>query len=241
MPIDGLHYDYEPHTTKGDTMKAIGYIRVSTATQASDGVSLEAQEAKIRAWADLNGYELGGIHVDAGLSGKRADNRPALQQALAECGSGDALVVYSLSRLARSTRDTIEIAEQLQHCGTDLVSLSEKIDTTTAAGKMVFRMLAVLSEFERDQVSERTKMALEHKKARGERVGSIPYGSRLEAKTGKLLPEPQERAAIDFALGLRCDGQSFREIAAALDSAGFPPRGKAWHPQTVKNIIEAAA
>ena len=221
-------------------MKAIGYIRVSTEAQANEGTSLEAQEAKIRAWCELNGCELGGIHVDAGLSGSRADNRPALQQALQACGRGDVLVVYSLSRLARSTRDTIEIADRLQDNGTDLVSLSEKIDTTTAAGKMVFRMLAVLSEFERDQVAERTKMALQHKKAQGERVGSIPYGYRLDSKTGKLSPEPQERAAIDFALKLRCESRPYREIAAALQCEGFKPRGKTWHPQTVKNIVEAA-
>lgn len=222
-------------------MAAIGYIRVSTSIQAKDGVSLEAQEAKIRAWADLNGCEVGGIHIDAGLSGKRADNRPALQKALADCARGDVLVVYSLSRLARSTRDTIEIAELLHKKGVDLVSLSEKIDTTTAAGTMVFRMLAVLSEFERDQVSERTKMALGHKKAQGERVGSVPYGYRLDGKSGKLAPEPQERAAIDHASTLKGQGLSYREIAAALVSAGHKPRGKAWHPQTVKNIVEAAA
>jgi len=222
-------------------MKAIGYIRVSTASQVNDGVSLEAQEAKIRAWADLNGYELGSMHVDAGLSGKRADNRPSLQKALSECTKGDALVVYSLSRLARSTRDTIEIADMLHRKGTDLVSLSEKIDTTTAAGAMVFRMLAVLSEFERDQISERTKMALGYKKAQGERVGSVPYGYQLDGKSGKLAQEPQERATVDFAIELRGKGLSFRAIAAALVSGGHTPRGKAWHPQTVKNIVEAAA
>jgi hypothetical protein len=84
-------------------------------------------------------------------------------------------------------------------------------------------------------------MALAHKKAKGERVGSIPYGFQLDGMTGKLTPEPQERAAIDFALGLRGKGQSYRKIAAALESAGFPPRVKSWHPQTVKNIVEAAA
>ena len=118
--------------------RAIAYIRVSTEGQATDGVSLEAQESKIRAWCELNDYELASTHVDAGLSGKRADNRPALQEALRVCGQGDALVVYSLSRLARSTRDTIEIADRLNRAGTDLVSLSEKIDTTTAAARWCF-------------------------------------------------------------------------------------------------------
>ncbi|MEE9311133.1 MAG: recombinase family protein [Planctomycetota bacterium] len=79
--------------------------------------------------------------------------------------------VYSLSRLCRSTKDAINISEQLDKSGADLVSLSERLDTTSASGKMIFRMLAVLSEFERDQISERTKAALAHKKSLGQRVG----------------------------------------------------------------------
>ena len=81
--------------------------------------------------------------VDRGLSGGRCDNRPALKEALKAVCRGDSLVVYSLSRLARSTRDTLMIAETLERKGADLVSLSERIDTTSSTGKMVFRMLAV--------------------------------------------------------------------------------------------------
>ena len=109
-------------------MKAVGYIRVSTTRQAVDGVSLEAQRAKIEAWCTVNDFELSDVFVDAGISGKRADNRTGLQDALqAACKArGAALVVYSLSRLARSTKDAIAIAERLEKAGADLVSLSER-------------------------------------------------------------------------------------------------------------------
>jgi Resolvase, N terminal domain len=120
-------------------------------------------------------------HQDRGTERKAGElltDRPALQEALSRCTKG-ALVVYSLSRLARSTKDTLEIADRLAGAGADLVSLSERIDTTTASGKMVFRTLAVLAEFERDQVSERTRFAMAHKKGNGERVGSVPYGFRF--------------------------------------------------------------
>ena len=80
---------------------ATAYIRVSTVDQANEGVSLEAQQAKIRAWCELNDYTLVGVFVDAGISGKRADNRPELQNALDACKKGGALIVYSLSRLAK--------------------------------------------------------------------------------------------------------------------------------------------
>lgn len=234
--------NYETTTLPEGTMgKAIGYVRVSTDGQVNEGVTLEAQEAKIRTWCELQGYELAGVHVDAGISGSRADNRPALQEALTACGKGYALVVYSLSRLARSTRDTLDIADRLAGAGADLVSLSERIDTTTAAGKMVFRMLAVLAEFERDQVSERTRFALAHKKASGQRVGGVPYGFRLAEDGVHLIPEETEQRARTLALTLRTQGKAFRSIASDLAAAGFQPRsGRDWHPQTVANMLRQA-
>ena len=112
--------------------RAVGYCRVSTDRQANEGVSLDAQREAVQAWATANGYKLGKLHVDAGISGKRAENRPALQAAIADaCNPPAALVFYSLSRLARSVKDTINIAERLNRAGADLVSLTENIDTTT--------------------------------------------------------------------------------------------------------------
>ena len=92
--------------------KAIGYIRVSTEQQADEGISLPAQRAKITAWCALNDYELITIYEDAGISGKTVIKRPQLQAALSEMKKGMALVVYSLSILARSTKNCIEIADE---------------------------------------------------------------------------------------------------------------------------------
>lgn len=220
--------------------QAIIYLRVSTTAQATDGVSLEAQEAKARAWCELNDYQVSGVFTDAGISGKSTDNREGLQNALDSVSKGDALIVYSLSRLARSTKDTIEISEQLQAKGVDLVSLSEKIDTTTAAGKMVFRMLAVLSEFERDQTVERVTAALDHKKSKGERVGSIPHGFNVALDGVKLIKDKAEQAMIALVKELRLQGLSLRKIASALLEKGFKNRvGNAFNAQSIKNILIA--
>ena len=219
---------------------AIGYIRVSTEGQATDGVSLDAQRAKIEAWAMLNDYELTAVHVDAGISGKGMANRPGLQAALADCRKGSALVVYSLSRLARSTKDTIEISERLAKSGADLVSLSEKIDTTSAAGKMVFRMMAVLAEFERDQISERTATAMQFKKSKGELVGAVPYGYRCDDGVN-LIPDEKEQEAIALIKELNGKGLSLRNIASRLEAKGYIPRGKVWYAKTISNILAAAA
>jgi len=219
-------------------MKAIGYVRVSTQGQAEDGVSLDAQEAKVRSWADLNGAEVV-IFRDEGISGKRSDNRPGLVAALDAVGRGDALIVYSLSRLSRSTKDTLTIADALAKKEADLVSLSEKIDTTTAAGKMVFRMLAVLSEFERDQISDRTRFALAHKKANGEKTGGdVPFGYRV--RKGKLYRHAEEQKAITMIRDLRKEGLSLRDICCHLTAAGIARKNRSvsWHPQSVLRIIE---
>ena len=220
-------------------MKAIGYVRVSTLGQVEDGVSLDAQEAKVRSWADLNGAEEVVIFRDEGISGKRSDNRPGLQSALDMVGKGDALVVYSLSRLSRSTKDTLILSEILLKKEADLVSLSEKIDTTTAAGKMVFRMLAVLSEFERDQISDRTRFALAHKKANGEKTGGdVPFGYRVRG--GKLYRHAEEQKAVGMILELRSKGLSLRGICNHMTAAGIArKRGSlTWHPQIIADILQ---
>ena len=223
-------------------MKAIGYIRVSTQGQVEDGVSLDAQEAKVRAWADLNGAEEVVIFRDEGISGKRSDNRPGLQSALDTVGKGDALVIYSLSRLSRSTKDTLSLSEILQKKDADLVSLSEKIDTTSASGKMVFRLLAVLNEFERDQISDRTRFALAHKKANGEKTGGdVPFGYKVRG--GKLSRNAEEQKAINMILDLHSKGYSLQCICGALQKAGYKTkRGNlTWQPKVVSRIVGRVA
>jgi len=223
-------------------MKAIGYIRVSTQGQAEDGVSMEAQEAKVRAWAELNNASEVVIFKDEGISGKRSDNRPGLQAALDASDRGDALVVYSLSRLSRSTKDTLALSDQLQKREVDLVSLSEKIDTTSAAGKMVFRLLAVLSEFERDQISDRTRAALQYKRANGQKTGGdVPFGYR--ARSGRLIENVKEQEAVKKILALRKKGKSLRDICHALEAAGHRRKGGSaqWPAVSVLRICEREA
>jgi DNA invertase Pin-like site-specific DNA recombinase len=229
---------------EGHTMQAIGYVRVSTEDQAREGVSLDAQRAKIAAWAALNGYELGNVHVDAGISGHRADNRPALQAAIAEaCSTKAALVVYSLSRLARSTKDAIAISERLDKAGADLVSLSEKIDTTSAAGKMIYRLLSVLAEFERDQIAERTTTAMQHLKSQGRRIsGKIPFGYDLAADGEQLLENPAEQQVIQQIRERRQNGETLHAIAEALNLQGIASKcGGKWSHKVIRDILRRKA
>lgn len=224
--------------------QAVIYTRVSTQRQADEGISLDAQTARCRDYCKGMGYEIAGEFQDAGISGGRADNRPGLQSALDHVtGSGGVLVTYSLSRLARSTRDALDIADRLDRAGADLCSLSESIDTTSAAGKMVFRMLAVLSEFERDLVSERTRAALSHKRASGYKTGGpVPFGYTAD-DTGKLSPDPGEQRTVTLIHELREQGYSLRAIAAELKHRGIITRtgNTTWQTSVVSAILKRAA
>jgi len=162
---------------KTATKQAIGYIRVSSTQQANEGASLEAQQAKIEQWCSANGYELVNVFSDEGISGKRMDTRQGLQDALATIKKGNAFVFYSMSRVARSTKDMLSIGEMISKKKADMVSLIENIDTTSASGKMMFQMLAVLAEFERNLVGERTATVLQNKKANSQVYSNkTPYG-----------------------------------------------------------------
>jgi DNA invertase Pin-like site-specific DNA recombinase len=218
-------------------MVVIGYIRVSTEGQVEDGVSLDAQREKIEAWAKLHDETEIIIYKDAGISGASMDQRPGLQDALREaCKRRAALVVYSLSRLARSTRDTLSISDRLAKSGAELVSLSERIDTTSASGKMVFRLLAVLAEFERDQISERTRAAMAHMRSARRRISRFaPYGWDFDADGELLVPKISEQRIVGRMAELRAQGFSFQAIAEHLTDEAVPTKhgARQWSAKVV--------
>lgn len=230
-------------TTNNTSKSAIGYSRVSTLDQANEGVSLAMQEERARAWCLANGYQLVAFYSDAGISGRRASNRPQLQKALDHvCGCNGALVVYSLTRLARSLRDTLDIADRLRKADSDLVSIAERLDTTSASGKLMFHLLCALSEFESNIIAERTKAALAHKIKNGERVGSVPFGFDLADDLVSLLPNPQEQGLIALIGRLRENGHSYRDIAAELNKRNTRPKnGQKWIHTAVARIVNRVA
>lgn len=169
----------------------VTYLRVSTGEQ-----SVEAQRLAI----ERAGYTVRREFVDAGITGRRID-RPALTELLSWVREGDELVVYSLSRLSRSTRDLLSIIEQLDERGVHLVSLTERIDTSTPSGRMLVTVLASLSQYEADVLRERTMAGLEAAREQG-RVGGRP----------RALNEEQ----LVVARGLRASGMSYTRIAQHL-------------------------
>ncbi|MBP6260879.1 MAG: recombinase family protein [Chromatiaceae bacterium] len=207
------------------TTRTIAYIRVSTDKQADAGVSLEAQQAKAEAYASLYDLELVAVIVDAGESAKTLD-RPGLTRALAMLAKGeaDALLVAKLDRLTRSVVDLGSLIDRYFAPGkAALLSVSENIDTRSAAGRLVLNILASVSQWEREAIGERTRDAMRHMKALGEYTGgNAPYGFTLEA--GALVADPFEQDVIAQARELRASGLALAKVAHALDSRGIQAR-----------------
>jgi site-specific DNA recombinase len=220
-------------------MKAFCYCRVSTTGQMEEGVSLDHQQERVTAWVKANGHELGGVFVETG-SGSSAQNRPELQRAmLAVCKAKGVLVVYSLSRFSRSVVDTLNLAAQLEKSDAHLASLSESIDTSSAVGRMVFRMLSTLNQFEREMLVERTTNALAHMRRQNKRTGAVPYGYTLAADGETLLPVAAEQQVIQRIMQRRASGHTLVQIADTLNAAGVATKltGKTWYGSTVASIL----
>lgn len=218
---------------------AIGYIRVSTREQAQEGISLDAQDAQVRAYCAYRGLELSRVIVDAGVSGSRPlARRVGGRQLLAS--TADVIVACKLDRLFRDASDALSTTKAWDRAGTALHLLDlggSSLDTSTAMGRTFLSIVAVLGESERNQIVERTKSALEHKRAQGEYAGGrIPYGHRLADDGVHLEADDAELAVARAFEAQHQDDRSYAWIARHANSTN---RGRRWTAKSVKNAIRA--
>jgi DNA invertase Pin-like site-specific DNA recombinase len=222
--------------------RARGYVRVSTEEQVREGVSLDAQEAKIRAYATAKDLDLVEVIREEGLSGKDLKGRPGMQRLIAACEAGeiDAVLVVKLDRLSRKTRDLLYLVEDVfQAHDVALHSLHETVDTSSASGRFFLRIMGALAEMERELIGERTSAALAHKRSMGERLGATPLGFRTPAPGEPMESVPEEQATVRTVYALWRRGLSFRRIAANLNADAIrTKRGARWHHSTVRNVVQ---
>jgi DNA invertase Pin-like site-specific DNA recombinase len=222
-------------------MKALGYARVSSEKQAEFGVSLDAQQEKIRAMAVVHSATLDEIIVDGGESAKTL-NRSGMQRllALVDERKADAVIVAKLDRLTRSVKDLCELLERFERRGVALISVAESLDTSSAAGRLVLNIMTAVSQWEREAIGERTRDALSHKRRNGERIGNIAYGFRLAADGAHVEPDSTEQAILARIRELRpC--LSLRKIAVQLNQDGHRTRsGTHWRLESVARVIKSA-
>src|SRR5271156_54900 len=153
------------------------YARVST---LNHGQSPEMQLRELREYCQRRGLEIAGEYVDEGVSGGK-DSRPQLDKLMADAHRRyfDAVVVWKFDRFARSVSHLLRALESFQALGIEFVSLSESLDTSTPAGKMVFTILGAVAELERSLIVERIKSGMKNARAKGHNPGPKPTGLDL--------------------------------------------------------------
>ena len=219
-------------------MKLVGYVRVSSESQA-DNTSLAGQKKRIKAYCFAFGHELVGLFEEVG-SGKEASDRPQFQNALEMVRtSADGIIAAKLDRLARNTRDVLELVDDvLQPANKALILLDLQVDTTTPQGYMILTVMSAVAKLERDIINERTQGG---RRAKAEK-GGYAYGSPQfgqDAVEGELAVNDDEQKAIALIRRHRKSGKSYRKIADYLNAQGIPTkRGKQWSAMQVQRICK---
>ena len=150
----------------------------------------------------------------------------------------DVVVVVKLDRMFRNASDALNTTNEFRRFGVDFASLTEDFDTSTAAGKMFFSLIATFAEFERNLIGDRTREALASRKADGYRVGEIPLGFEA-ADDGLLVPVEDEQRVVDRILELREQGYGYLRIAKQLNLEGVPAKkGGKWYPKTIRGVLQ---
>ncbi|MDP2672300.1 MAG: recombinase family protein [Nanoarchaeota archaeon] len=164
------------------------YVRVSTQDQAQHGFSLNAQQESLENYAKALGYEIYKIFRDEGKSAKDL-KRPEMIKMLAdaEAKKFSAIFIYKLDRFSRSLKDLILTIDKLKEWGIDFVSLQDRIETTSASGKLMFHIISAFAEFERNVIGDRTKFGMQRKAKEGGFITKSPKGYKLIDKL--LVPD----------------------------------------------------
>lgn len=219
-------------------MRMLGYVRVSTELQADEGYSLSAQREDIRRYCQLYNLELMDIISDEGESASTLE-RPGLVRALnmLKVDMVEGLIVSKLDRLTRSVSD---LGYLLKNYFTDytLMSVSDKIDTSSASGRLVLNIVVSVSQWEREAISERTKKVLQHKKGNGERIGNIPFGKKMSADGLHIEDNSEEQLILDVIKDMRKGGMSLMAIRQQLINSGNLSRNN--NPFTLSHISKLA-
>ncbi len=228
-----------PRRSKRIDRASVGYLRISTEEQATEGVSLAAQEARIRAYALATGRELTDVVIDAGESGKSLQ-RPGISRVVEGIRTRETgtIIVLKLDRLTRSVGDLAVLLKLFEKHDVALVSVTENLDTASAVGRLMLNLLASVSQWEREAIGERTAIALGHKRSEWRVYGPAPFGWRREGD--RLVPVLEEQDALSEMRRMAAAGATLRQIGEMLTARGVTPhRGCGWHASSVRAVLHS--
>ena len=222
---------------QGDATLAVAYIRASKDEQR---LSPEAQRAQIEAWALRTGVTVAAWHVDHVCSVTDIEGRDGLMAALADLRTHGAgiLVVAKRDRIARDVVVAATIEREAAARGARIASAAgEGTEGNDPSSQLMRGISDLFAQHERAMIRSRTRAALAAKSAKGERVGTVPYGSTLAADGTHLEPNAAEQRTIEEARALRSQGLSLRAVAAELAVRGHLSRaGTAFTPSAVNSM-----
>jgi site-specific DNA recombinase len=225
-------------------MRLIAYGRVSTDEQASEGVSLAAQREQMIGYAKAYQHELLEFIEDPGISGATLE-RPGIKKVLKLVREGaDGILITKLDRLSRSVLDILKLVDtKLKRKA--LVSVYEQLDVSTPQGRVMLTVMASFAQYEREVIAQRTRSALQHKKANGVKLGALPFGyRRIKGANGKVLQtvvDDAEQLVLARVLDLERLRMTLTQIAGTLTAEGLhTKRGGRWHLTTVRKLLARA-
>lgn len=224
---------------------AAAYLRVSTEDQAE--YSPDAQLRALRDWAASNGYQIPDslVFADEGISGRRADKRPAFQRMVAAARSPDrpfsAILVHKFDRFARSREDSIVYKSLLQREGVKVISITESIDDGGSGMAMLLESISeAYAEFYSVNLGREVKKGMTEKARRGGLQSTPPFG--YTAQGGKLVPVPEEAELVRQLFRRYLDGAALMQLAKWVNAQGVRThRGTPFENRTVEYILRNPA
>jgi site-specific DNA recombinase len=222
--------------------KRVGiWIRVSTEDQAK-GDSPEIHEARARAYAVAKGWDVVELYDLAGLkgwSGKTIKEHPLAKKMLADIKRGHitGLIFSKLARLARNTRELLELADDFRALGADMISLQESIDTSTPSGRFFFTLLAAMGQWEREETTDRINASFLTRAKLGKLLNkSVPYG--YKAVDGQMVLHPEEAPIRREVYELFLQHRRKFTVARILNEKGYRTRkGRLWEEIQIKDML----
>ena len=221
---------------------AVAYVRVSTQEQALEGVSLAAQEERIKAYCSLAGLTLTEVVKEAGVSaGIPLADRPGGQTVLeaVKMKRVQHIIALKLDRLFRDAIDALTMTRDWDKTGISLHLVDmggQALNTSSAMGRFFLSMMASFAELEKNLIGERTTMAMRHKKAMRQVYSPTPFG--FERVGNDLRINEQEIAIILKVKVWRENGWSLGKIAKELNQTGVPTKqGKRWYASTIRYLL----